>query len=225
MNVVRYIFYMLAAVLLLLQTSCFDIVEDLTLTKNGSGRIELTVNLSKSKTKVASLMKLDQIDGLKIPNEKQVRDQVNELVQLLKKTSGIRNVQHELDFNQFIGHISCDFDNIEALNVYTSALSTHFNVRLTDYSNYTYQRDTGTLKRSYTHSKSAQKEFQKLSVANRQSISEAYYTSIYRIEGTVKKQTNPAGRIASNKKAVMVRVSLTELLEGKVGLSNEIVWQ
>ncbi|MGO3164388.1 MAG: hypothetical protein ACTIJ2_14275 [Sphingobacteriaceae bacterium] len=213
----------LAVLITLSLTACFDIVEEVELKDDGSGHISGTLNMSRSKTKVASLMTLDKIDGFKIPSEQDIRNEIEDLVSILRKTSGIRNVNHRVDFNQYVAKVSCDFDNIEALNAYTTALSKHFKINLNTYSNYGYHPSERTFSRSYTHSEDALKEFRKLSLDNRGSLAQAFYTSIYRFERPVQKQNNPIGKISSNAKAVMVRVPVIALVEGEIGLSNQIV--
>src|SRR5690606_16584196 len=74
-------------------TGCFDVVEEVDLNSDGSGKIKATVNLSKSKTKVASLMKLDKVDGIKIPSKTEIQKEADAIVRLLKQTSGISDVQ------------------------------------------------------------------------------------------------------------------------------------
>ncbi|VTP97448.1 hypothetical protein [Sphingobacterium daejeonense] len=111
-------------------SSCFDIVEEINMKSDGSGAIVGTLNMSKSRTKVSSLMKLDKIDGFKIPNQAEIRKQVTTLVQLLKNTKGISNVKYKLDFTNYIASISCDFQDVNALNAYTATLAKHFKSNL-----------------------------------------------------------------------------------------------
>ena len=40
-------------------TSCFEIVEDISFKKDGSGVLKLILNLSQSKNEINTLMKLD----------------------------------------------------------------------------------------------------------------------------------------------------------------------
>lgn len=203
-------------------TSCFDIVEDVNLKSNGSGSIKATVNLSKSKTKVASLMKLDKVEGMKIPSQLEIQNEVNAVVRLLRQTPGISNVKHSLDFNNFIGTLSCDFTNVSALNSFTKTLSTHFKAKVSSYSSYSYDSKTKVFARSYTYSDEAKKGLTKLKPESQKSFSDAYFTSIYRFQDDVLKQDSKTGKIADNKKAVMMRVGVLDLVNGNVNLSNKI---
>lgn len=213
-------------IILLLTTfslsSCFDIVEEIDMKANGSGSIKGTLNLSKSKTKAASLMKLDKIDGFKIPSEAEIRKEMNTVVALLKKTKGISNVNHRLDFDNYIASVSCDFQDVQALNAYTKTLALHFKSKFNDYSSYAYDASKKSFVRSYRLSPDAKKEFNKLKPENQKSFDQAFYTSIYRFQKPVQKQTNTAGKLSPNKQAVMLKTSIPNLINGKVSLANSL---
>lgn len=204
-------------------SSCFDVVEEINMKTNGSGSIVGTLNMSKSKTKVASLMKLDKIDGFHIPNQTEIRQEVTAIVQLLKNTKGISNVDYKLDFTNYIASISCDFQNVQALNAYTETLSKHFKTKLNSYSSYSYNSDKKTFVRSYKHSAEAKKEFDKLNPENQKSFGQAFYTTIYRFQNPVDKQNNALGKVSGNKQAVMIKVPITTLINGQANLANTIV--
>ncbi len=219
----RIIHFMICLLSIFCLTSCFDVVEEINMKSNGSGSIQGTLNLSKSKTKVASLMKLDKIDGIQIPNQAEIRKEMAVIVNLLKNTPGISNVKQRLDFDNYIASISCDFQNMQALNAYTNTLSKHFKAKINSYSSYSYDAGSKTLKRNYKHSMEGKKEFEKLRPENRQSFGQAFYTSIYRFENLVAKQQNNLAKVSPNKKAVMLKVNIPDLINGKVDLTNTIV--
>lgn len=204
-------------------SSCFDIVEEINMKSDGSGAIVGTLNMSKSRTKVSSLMKLDKIDGFKIPNQAEIRKQVTTLVQLLKNTKGISNVKYKLDFTNYIASISCDFQDVNALNAYTATLAKHFKSNLNTYSSYSYNSSNKTFVRSYKHNPEAKKEFDKLKPENQKSFDQAFYTSIYRFQQPVLKQSNALGKVSTNKQAVMIKVPIPTLINGKANLANTIV--
>lgn len=203
-------------------TSCFDVVEEIYLKSNGAGDIKATFNLSKSKIKAASLMKLDKVDGVKVPSKAEIQSEMNDVVKILRQTPGISNVKHSLDFNNFIGTLSCDFTNVTALNSFTKTLSTHFKTKISSYSSYSYDPKAKVFARSYTYSAEAKNGLAKLKTENQKSFADAYFTSIYRFQDNVIKQDNKAGKVADNKKAVMMKVGVLDLVNGNVGLSNKI---
>lgn len=203
-------------------TGCFDIVEEVDLKSDGSGAIKATLNLSKSRTKAASLMKLDKIEGIKVPSQSEIRREMNTVVSLLEQTPGISNVRYTLDFSDFIASISCDFKDVRALNTFAQTLSKHLESNVSGYSSYTYDKSSKTFSRTYTHSTEAKKHFDKLSTESKRSFNDAFYTSIYRFQATIKSSSNRSAKISPNKKAVMLKFAVPELVHGKASLSNNI---
>ncbi len=203
-------------------SSCFDFVEEIDFKSNGSGKIKGTLNLSKSKTKISSLMKLDQIDGFKIPKESEIRKEMTSIVRILKQTKGISNVNHQLDFQNYIAFISCDFEHVQALNAFNEALSTHFKTKLGNYSSYHYDKKTKVFSRNYQLDADAQKEFGKLKTENQKSFDQAFFTSIYRFDSNIKSKSNSLSKVSSNNKAIMLKTNLPSLVHAKASLGNKI---
>lgn len=206
----------------LLFSSCFDVVEEINLKNNGSGKIKATVNMSKSKTKVASIMLLDSVSGIKIPSKASIQKEMNTVVALLKKTSGISNVSSSLDFTNYIASIECDFSDVKALNAFTKTVSDHFKVKISGYTSYSYDAANRLFNRGYTYSPDIKKEWNKLDAEAKKSIAAASYTGIYRFESSVKSQQNTQAKISPNKKAVMLRTTIPQLAQGSINLSNKI---
>jgi len=219
---IKVLFYVGIIASMFLCTSCFDVVEEIDMRDNGAGKIKLTVNLSKSKTKVASLMKLDKVDGIKVPSEKEIRTELAKVTDILTKTKGISNVKSSLDFTNYIGTLSCDFTDINALNTFTKTLSTQFKTKLSDYSVYSFNANTKTLSRSYKYNSEGKKELSKLSTDHQKSMQDAFFTYIYRFDSPIAKQQMPQAKLSANKKAVFLKVSVLDLVNGKVDLSNSI---
>ncbi len=219
----RKIFYVTALFLsCTILTGCLDIVEEIDLKTNGSGQIKATLNMSKSKTKVASLMMLDQVNGIKVPSKTTIQNEVNAVVRLLKQTNGISNVVSQLDFNNYIVSIKCDFNDVKALNAFTKTLSEHFKIKISGNTSYAYSPGTKIFERQYKFSPEGRKEFGKLNAENQKSFNDAYFTSIYRFSEPVKKQDNNLAKLSSNKKAVMLKTGVIGLVNGQVNLSNRI---
>ena len=205
-----------------LLTSCFDFVEDINLKDNGSGTIKATLNLSKSRTKVASLMKLKSVNGIKIPTKEEIKSQTEDMIRILKSTEGISQVQYSLDFNNYIASVSCSFTSINALNAFSKALGTHFKSSLGNNNSYHYNIKAGTFTRSYTYSASIGKEYAKISQNDKKYFDDAYYTQIIRFNKSVKSQKHVNAKVSSNARAVFLRLKATDLVSGKATLANTI---
>ena len=196
-------------------SSCFDFVEDINIKSNGSGTIKATLNLSKSSTKVSSLLKLKSINGIKIPSTQEIKSETEGMIRILKKTEGISNVQYSLDFTNYIASVSCSFTSIDALNTFSKALGTHFKSTLGNNNSYNYNVKTGQFTRSYRYSPSLSKEYAKISQTDQKYFDDAYYTQIIRFDKTIKSQKHA--------RAVFLKLKATELINGTSSLGNTII--
>lgn len=205
-----------------LLTSCFDFIEDISLNANGSGSIKATLNLSKSSTKVASLMKLKSINGIQIPTKEKIKKETEDMIRILKNTAGISQVQYTLDFNNYIATVSCNFASVNALNNFSKALGTHFKSALGNNNSYAYNAKNGTFTRTYSHSPALSKEYARISETDRKYFNDAFYTQIIRFDKTVKSQQNASAKISGSAKAVLLKLKATDLATGKASLANTI---
>ncbi|MCY4778863.1 hypothetical protein ORI89_04310 [Sphingobacterium sp. UT-1RO-CII-1] len=205
-----------------LLTGCFEFVEKIDLQNNGSGAITATLNMSKSKTKVASLMKLSSFGSFKIPSETTVKAEMEELATTLKNTKGISNVKYTLDFKNYIATLSCNFAHIEALNEFSKALSKKTKVSITSYNSYSFNPSAGVFKRNYTYTSDMGKEFGKLSNDDQQLFNDAIYTNITRFEKSIKTQQHNQAKVSEDKKTSLLRVKAIDLLRNKANLTNNI---
>ena len=223
MNEIKRLFPLLIAMMsCCLLTGCFDLVEQIDMKQDGSGTIKATLNLSKSKTKVASLMKLKSVNGIKIPSQATVKSEMENAVKTLKATNGISNVQYSLDFTNFIATLSCNFKSIQALNEFSNTLSKQFKIKLTSYNSYAYNNATHVFSRKYTYAPDIAKQFAKIPNDDQQLFKDAYYTNIIRFENTVKSQVNKSAKVSSNSKGVLLKIPATNLINGSTSLANTI---
>lgn len=203
-------------------SSCFDFVEQIDLKPNGSGHIAATLNLSKSKTKVSSLMKMKSIKGIQIPSQAQIEKEIKAAVQLLTQTKGISNVQYKTDFTNYIINISCDFSQIEALNAFSDILANRFKTKISNSNRYYYNTQSNVFERKFVTSSDWKAKFNQLGADNTTQFADAFYTQIVRFEKAVVAQDNGKAKVASNKKAVLLKLPFTDLVYGKSTLANKI---
>ncbi|MHC5201540.1 hypothetical protein [Myroides sp. LJL119] len=203
-------------------TSCFDFIEDITIKNNGSGHIKATLNISQSKTKLASVMNLESIYGYKIPSKEKVEQTVQEIVSLLENTPGITNVNYTLDLTNFIATLSCDFSNIKALNVFSKTIEQKFGSKLQLAKSYQYDTQKKVFTRSYNYDPSFSKALEKFDLKDKDSFNSASYTQIFRFQQAIKSSNNPSANVSGNKQNVMLKQKVVDLLDGKAVLSNTI---
>ncbi len=221
LNIAKTTTSLLLILSLFLFSSCFEIIEDVTLKNNGSGHVAVTVNLSQSKTKLHSIMLLDSINGYKIPSEKDIKKHFTDLKEILIQTSGISSVVTDLDFDNFIFNVSCDFDNINALNMVLINLNTKTEAeKIKKHKAFTYNKANKTFSRSYHYD--IAKEFGKTNAKDRNIFENASYRTIYHFEKNIKSSSNKTAKISGNKKAIMLLVNAQDLITNKNTIKNNI---
>ncbi|WP_299834761.1 hypothetical protein [uncultured Tenacibaculum sp.] len=204
-----------------LLVSCFEFVEEVSFNEDGSGNVVLTLNLSKSKTKLASIMLLDSINGYKVPSKEKIRQQVNKALVKVKKLKGVSNVQSNLNFKEFIVTVSCDFDNVDVLNTVIASFSSKKDaMSIKKHKHFTYNKNKKTFIRS--HHFDFSKEIKKAKEKDKAILKDASYTSIYRFKSPVKKFQNKDCRISKTKKALMLRASIQDIITNNKSIKNHI---
>ncbi|GGI23980.1 hypothetical protein [Pedobacter mendelii] len=222
MNLKQFYKLLLFIVLIPILSSCFEVVEEISLRNDGTGDVALTINLSQSKTKVASIMLLDSVQGYKVPSKLKIQQELSEAVAYLKKSQGISNVKSTSDFNNYIATISFSFKDVSNINNITKNILTQQKIKATNTSSYSYIKTTKTFIRKYQALSTTKTEFNKLKSKDKAVFNGATYTSIYRFESPVTNTTNPASNLSKSKKAVMLKSSIMDLINGKINVSNQI---
>jgi hypothetical protein len=206
----------------LLFSSCFQIIEEINMKNDGSGDMLLTINLSQSKTKVASIMLLDSVNGYKVPSRQDLQAKLNEAVAYLKKTEGLSNVKYTADFNNYIATISFSFKNISNLNRISNEILAKQKIKSASQSSYTFNKTTKLFSRNYFYVGQAKTSYNKLKEKDRAVFKSATYTSIYRFDQPIIKQSNPLATVSKTQKAILLKCSILSLINNSVNISNQI---
>jgi len=217
-------FYQLLLFIVLVPTlsSCFQVIEELTMHNDGTGDVLLTINLSQSKTKVQSVMLLDSINGYKVPSKQKIQQELNEAVNYLRKSEGISNVKSTTDFNNYIATISFSFKDVSNINNITKNILAQQKIKAPNNSSYSFNKVTKLFNRKYQPVGTAKTEYNKLKSKDKAVFNGATYTSVYRFDSPVTNTSNPASNISKSGKAVMLKSSILDLINGKINVSNQI---
>ena len=107
----KYFFF----ILLFLLTSCVELIDEIQLNNDGSGKFKYVINLSQSKTNVSSMLLLDSINGKKNLKLPEIKEKINSFKQNLSKQEGISNVLITENYTDYIIKFECNFENLEKL--------------------------------------------------------------------------------------------------------------
>lgn len=219
---IRQAFYLCLALMPLLLTSCFEIIEDVTLNKDGSGQMKLTLNLSQSSTKLSAIMMMDSIQGYKVPDRAGITEQLQEAADWLRTQKGIGDVNQSVNFNDYIAVISFSFRNVNDINHLPQKLLEQYKVKTKLSATYAYDPDHAKFARRYTYSNEVKEQFSRLKERDREVLKAASYVSIFRFEKSINSFSNKGAKLSKNQQAIMQRFPLSDLISGKADISNEI---
>lgn len=194
-------------------SSCFELIEDIRINSDGSGRFKLTLNLSQSKTQVSRLLTRDSIAGTPVPNIEQIDSALRRATATLDAIEGISDVSLDTDFHNYIINTGFSFESIKLLDLAFDSLQTGFstpqkpiNLPVT----YSINEDDFSRNIESAFLKNLNEKIGNFGFGD---LLAATLTSIYRFEKTVSKSTIPTTRISSSKKSTMTHCTLKEFIE------------
>lgn len=208
----------------LLLTSCFDILDKVNVKADGSGEYSLILNASKSKTRLASISKMETINGKKVPKKSEIEAKINEAARIFKTVPGISNVKTSMDFDNYIIKLSCNFKKIENVNAGLEQLKVkNLLGKMIPTNIYSHNPQ----KKSFTRNKinTFKSDYDKLSAADKEVFNNAKYTSVLQFENTVKSQSNNAYQLSPNKKAMKLEGNILDFILQKKQTQNIILFQ
>lgn len=213
--------YILLIIVSLIQTSCFEIIEDITLKKDGSGSMQYTLNFSQSMTKIKSLLIMDEVEGYKIPTERKIQFEFDKIVAVSKRVEGIFNVTNFADMDNYIFTYSCDFSSVENLNTLVDSIrSFKSNKNFKDGKYFNYSKGDKTFVR---FDNTAIKDFyQKLSDSEKTIFNGSVYTCVYKFENEIDSLSNNNAKLSLSKKAVLLKLEILEVLNSHSTIKNQI---
>ena len=200
-------------------TSCFDIIDKISLKGDGSGEYSLILNASKSKTRLQSISKMETVNGKKVPKKAEIENKLKEATAIFKSVSGITNVKTALDFENFIVKLSCNFKKIENIN---SGLELLKSKKIISKTIPTQLYKNNPAEKVFVRNKTAsyKSDYDKLSSADKEVFSNATYTSVVQFENMIKSQTNSSYTMSPNKKAVKLSGSVLDFILQKKQVQN-----
>jgi hypothetical protein len=204
-------------------TSCIEVVEETTISVDGTGTFALTINASASREQLDKIKGQDSFMGKPVPTVEKVQEEIRTLRNVIASTPGISNILVKEDYTQYIARISFQFDKVASLDQVFQRLYLHYQKEqakqiFVERKGNTYARfySTAALKNQLNKVE----EFK----SNAQWLTEVSITSIVRCPSLIKHQLNPAVIISPSGKAAMLKTNLHDLLNERQTLSNTITY-
>ncbi|SFI36569.1 hypothetical protein [Halpernia frigidisoli] len=214
----------ISLLLLISLTSCFDILDKVTLKSDGSGEYSLILNASKSKTRIASLSKMQTVNGKKFPTKAEIQTKINAAAATFTSIPGISNVKTSADLENYIIKLSCSFKKIENINEGIKLLKTKKIIGKM-FPSLLYTNDI--VQKSFTKNKinSYKSDYDKLGVADKEIFNTAKYISILQFQNVIKSQSNSAFAISTDRKALKLEGNILDFILQKKQINNTILFK
>ena len=213
--------YLVLFAILITFQSCFEIIEQVFLKADGSGDFQLVLNMSKSKTRLNSIIKMKTINGHDVPSKEEIKSKVKDIEKTLSKTAGISNIKTTSDFDNYIISISCSFNKVTQINDAVKNIYLKENPKgKASEKVYDYNSTANIFTRLNLFS--FKDEYKKLSNADKEIFTTANYTSILKFENTVAAASNKETKISPSKKAVMLKLNALDIISEKKSIENKI---
>ena len=206
-------------------TSCFEIREEVKMNADGSGAVNLTIDLSQSKNNLANYMNAGEVNGQKIPSQIELELELLKLKNVVSAIPGMSEVKLEKDFTEFVFNLTGNFRDVKTLNnaINTAVITMNkmpFPIKKVKH----FKMADGKFSRlfEYTDDRLTKTEYDGLAAIPRLLMESAKVISIYRFENPVKRVSNKNAELSPSKKAVKLEANIAEFAKGEVSLANDI---
>jgi len=211
----KYFFF----ILLFLLTSCVELIDEIQLNNDGSGKFKYVINLSQSRSNVSSMLLLDSINGKKNLKLPEIKQKINSFKLTLAKQEGISNVIVVENYTDYIIKFECNFENLDKLKkAFENSLQESNTTKKTEnwvnFDKKLFYRTTPEYAVSFL------KDFY---VNYGEKLKNGSYTSIVRFQNEIYSFSNKLSLKSKSGMAIMTKVTPNELVENPYVLDNNIV--
>mgnify|MGYP003434233461 FL=1 len=196
----------------LLLTSCFEITEKIKHNSDQSGDYSLVVDFSSSWFKTKSAIMLEEVDGVSIPNEEDIKSKLAQFRAEASKIKGISKISTSYDFNPYIFKINFSYNSLETLNAVLNAIDkkntlVHF------------KNNNGKFERiaSYPLPKNLIKNEDK-----KEDLLKANIVAVYTFDKDVAMVQNANSKLSKSKKTVFLKQNIWNVLNNNKLMNNSI---
>lgn len=213
-----------------LSSSCFDILEEITLNDDGSGSLVYKVDMAELGSFMSSMGEGDDAPDM---GELDALFSDNELVMGLESMEGISNVKNLSNKETYLFGFSLDFDEVEDLNEVLSnsnflgammggedaEMDTENPGRIVSIKGKKVQLDGNlSVDQSELSGEDEMSSQMMMSI-----MDEAMYKTVYHFERDVKKvKKNERAIVGADGKSVVIEASMAQLLKGDANLNGQI---
>lgn len=196
----------------LLLTSCFEITEKIKHNSDQSGDYSLVVDFSSSWFKTKSAIMLEEVDGVSIPNEEDIKSKLSQFRAEASKIKGVSRISTSYDFSTYIFKINFSYNSLEALNAVLNAIDKKNTLVHFKNSNGKFERIA-----SYPLPKNLIKNEDK-----KEDLLKANIVAVYTFDKDVTMVQNANSKLSKSKKTVFLKQNIWNVLNNNKLMNNSI---
>lgn len=210
---------LLTAVSLLSLTGCFDITEEITVKKDGSGEYMNKIDASKLADQLQLLAAMDTT-GEMIPKLKYSLDSSFSSIWVsYKSIKGISNVKIDTS-KDFVYIMTMNYANMEALN---EALSKDKSVGQQNL--YSWEKGKITRQDIPLNLNDMKSDDEQQKEMMKGFLKDMTYKIIFHLPNNVKDVSNKAATVSEDKKTVTLEANMLDITEDKVKLGTQVTYK
>ncbi|NRT14540.1 hypothetical protein HNP99_000880 [Flavobacterium sp. 28A] len=196
-----------------LLTSCFKITERIKHHNDESGEYTLTIDFSQSWFKTKSAIFLEEVNGVKIPNEQEITQKLADFKRKAATIDGISNVRTTTNFDDFIFIINLDYKNLEALNAVMNSINNQ-----KQQTNFLPNKSGGFVRNTnYPIPKKLGQDPNK-----KADLQAATITAIYSFDKNIQSVGNSRSKLSKNQKTIFLKQNVYDVLQYPLLMNNSI---
>ena len=157
-------------------------------------------------------MWLEEVDGVKIPNEEEITQKLLDFKRTASKIEGIANLSTKTDFDHYIFTIQFTYQNLKALNAVVNVINKQKNQVHFNSNGKTFERIA-----SYPVPEKLVKDPKK-----KTDLEQANIIAVYTFDKDIAGATNGNSKIAKNKKTIFLKQSMYNVLKKSSLMNNTI---
>lgn len=196
----------------LLLTSCFEITEKIKHNSDQSGDYSLVVDFSSSWLKTKSAIMLEEVDGVSIPNEEDIKSKLAQFRAEASKIKGVSKISTSYDFNTYIFKINFSYNSLETLNAVLNVMDKNNNLVHFRNTNGKFERIA-----SYPLPKNLTKNQDK-----KEDLLKANIIAVYTFDKNVSTVQNVNCKLSKSKKTVFLKQNIWNVLNNNKLMNNSI---
>ena len=202
-------------------SSCFEILEEVTMNKDGSGVLALTVDISESAPTLKTYLQSAKMTGQNVPSQSNINDMLSVLENHFQTADGITNVQTVRDFDDYVFKIQGDFRDVAAMNAVMAKVTESFTRGNLGGSVDNFITDGNTFSRLFPYPLDKIK-YDEMGYMYQYMLESARFTNVYKFAAPVQAVSNHRAVLNADKTEVRLQQSLASIIKGTGSLENDI---